>query len=971
MKKLVLFLTSFALCFAIQPITKIIEDHSDLILLTPGIKNRKVLKLELDNQLQVYLVSDPEIKESSASLAVETGMFDDLPEHEGIAHFCEHMLFLGTEKYPEEKEYHTFIADHGGKHNAYTTLNHTAYGFSIKNEHFQEALDRFSQFFISPLFNESGLEREKNAVHNEFMGHIESDNYREWLIEKSLANVYHPIRKFDCGNLTTLKELTREKIVKWYEGHYSANKMRLCIYSPLPVEELKLLVEKCFSPITNKDQSPFHTNLPIYSESRMGKVLYLNPVNDIKTFSISWEMTKEFAQDQTKHVGRILSDLFNNGSSTSLDTQLKELHLIDSMSVAEQKAGRDNAIFSIEFRLTDKGCEQIDIILEKTFQAIKGLQKAHLPKYIFEDLQKKDLLSYQFQQRQDAFFQCMQDAKGILFESLDTYPRKSSVISEYDPAFFNAYVNKLAFENALFTFVAKPEITKQICDLKERFTQAEYSLAPIDQKYTKKIAKGEEKPFIFPKQNPYLPTQLEAIEEKEPNKGPLFPILIEDSHFGKIYYAKDDRFFIPKLSCQFIIKTPKACWSFAKQQALLSLLIDSVNKKLKETYHLAHSANIHCSLLPVNGGVQLSLSGINEHTDTLICELLQAMQSIKLTKEEFQVNKANHVREAKNCANLPPIQHAFIHFHKVFTEEYFLPSEAKAACESITFEDFERYSKSLFNQVFIEGIIYGQIPEKKAIEIKQKMLLTFKAKPYPQAQQKKIKTLLLPDNKGPFELQEKVSSSGNATLLVIQDGSEQLKESAMQTLLGKALDTPFFDELRTKQQTGYYVHAGVTQLHNQLFSIFLVQASKHNTQELLARFDLFLEEFVKNIETNIDKERFYAIKAATLDSLKEPEKTFNQVTHELFVFAFDYMGEFDRKIKSQAVLEALEYTDFIQYAKALLSKQNKKRVAFLIDGKEDIETLKYEPIRNAKGIQRLGQFTSFGQIEHLDLKEHE
>ena len=89
---------------------------------------------------------------------------DELP---GLAHFLEHMLFLGTEKYPEEDAYSRFIHEHGGSDNAYTTEEFTNYYFDVAPAHLADALDHFSQFFIAPLFTESATDRELNAVNSE------------------------------------------------------------------------------------------------------------------------------------------------------------------------------------------------------------------------------------------------------------------------------------------------------------------------------------------------------------------------------------------------------------------------------------------------------------------------------------------------------------------------------------------------------------------------------------------------------------------------------------------------------------------------------------------------------------------------------------------------------------------------------------------------------------------------------------
>lgn len=63
---------------------------------------------------------------------------DDLP---GLAHFCEHMLFLGTQKYPVENYYQKFLSEHGGSFNAATDSQDTKYFFDIAPEHLAEVLD--------------------------------------------------------------------------------------------------------------------------------------------------------------------------------------------------------------------------------------------------------------------------------------------------------------------------------------------------------------------------------------------------------------------------------------------------------------------------------------------------------------------------------------------------------------------------------------------------------------------------------------------------------------------------------------------------------------------------------------------------------------------------------------------------------------------------------------------------------------
>ena len=68
----------------------------------------------LDNGLRALLISDESTDKSAASLDLNVGSMSDPRDLQGLAHFCEHMLFMGTEKYTKENDFSKFIAEHSG-----------------------------------------------------------------------------------------------------------------------------------------------------------------------------------------------------------------------------------------------------------------------------------------------------------------------------------------------------------------------------------------------------------------------------------------------------------------------------------------------------------------------------------------------------------------------------------------------------------------------------------------------------------------------------------------------------------------------------------------------------------------------------------------------------------------------------------------------------------------------------------------
>lgn len=156
------------------------------------------------------------LRNAAAAMIVGVGSLFDPPECQGMAHFLEHLLFMGSEKYPEENCYDAYMSKHGGSDNAYTENEHTVYHFEIPQEQLSGALDLFAQFFVSPLLKESSVERELKAIESEFMLAKNSDASRlDQLMAYTCGRsfVEHPASKFGWGNYHSLKTLPEK------EGH--------------------------------------------------------------------------------------------------------------------------------------------------------------------------------------------------------------------------------------------------------------------------------------------------------------------------------------------------------------------------------------------------------------------------------------------------------------------------------------------------------------------------------------------------------------------------------------------------------------------------------------------------------------------------------------------------------------------------------------------------------------------------------
>src|SRR5437870_5385819 len=104
--------------------------------------------LELDNGIRVLLVSDPKSENGAACMTVRVGGYYNPKTAPGLAHFTEHMLFMGSERYPKENYYVEQISKNGGELNGSTSHTKTNYYFKITKDKYEHVLDVFSRFFI-------------------------------------------------------------------------------------------------------------------------------------------------------------------------------------------------------------------------------------------------------------------------------------------------------------------------------------------------------------------------------------------------------------------------------------------------------------------------------------------------------------------------------------------------------------------------------------------------------------------------------------------------------------------------------------------------------------------------------------------------------------------------------------------------------------------------------------------------------
>ncbi len=201
-------------------------------------------------------------QKAAVALAVGVGSFCDPPDCEGLAHYCEHGLFMGSKKFLEENEYEAYVSRHGGSVNAMTETEYTVFYFDVVPPAFEGALDRFAQCFVEPLLRRESCSRELHSIDEEFSLSRNMDDCRLQELRCHTSVDDHPCRKFCWGNTTSLMTAPQSKgvdvaqsLIEFHQRYYKAPLMQLCVLGTQKLDELQEMVCRyfsglCFEPVS-------------------------------------------------------------------------------------------------------------------------------------------------------------------------------------------------------------------------------------------------------------------------------------------------------------------------------------------------------------------------------------------------------------------------------------------------------------------------------------------------------------------------------------------------------------------------------------------------------------------------------------------------------------------------------------------------------------------------------------------------
>uniref|UniRef100_A0A915JJL1 Uncharacterized protein n=1 Tax=Romanomermis culicivorax TaxID=13658 RepID=A0A915JJL1_ROMCU len=756
---------------------------------SPSDQDRSYRGLILSNGLRIMLISEPKTNFSAAAMA-----------------------------YPDKSIFWNFIDKFGGTKNAMTSEDRTTYIFSIASSHFEEALDMWAQFFISPLFKESEVFKEVEAVNSEFNIDVNIDAWRAKQVFSSICDYDDGYAPFTIGNTETLTNAAMKlnlslalEAKKFFEQYYSSNAMSLSILSPQSLDQLTKLIIPLFSQIKNLNITRLRIWKSPYGKNFLGKCVKIASLLNTKRLEVNFPIRLDMITYSHKLAVNFVNYFMNNRRKGSFIYQLKFEQLITEASMQYTNIARGSGLYSCIFLLTDKGFNQTNRILHMLFAYFKIIKTKTDWKWINDETKVLGNNSFVLLVKQNEYktVTTVVDRIANNYHLSDVWTHDYISNEPFDQKFIEKFLSMFSVHN--FNYALISNVYKGQLHRKEKYMGVEYSVEDI------------------PKS------------------------LLDDLQARRLWYAKDVVFNKPLTKIFFLLTIPFGGCS-AKHKILLDLYASCLQLILIEELQDASLAGYAILIQSVDLGVKLEISGYTEKIAQLTLQVFASILKSKIDDSKFNDLRTLAIDSLKTITYEDLKLFRAKIFDKVHIQCFIYGDMDKESA----IELFSNVSTFVFNTSKSQPIFSSEINYDRAIKANLGFNDFFDSAGESFVFRKKL------------TVQIQTATSAIYEMITIS-----IEQMVINDLLGQLLAGPCFSALRTEEQLGYIAGCGAASSSVVNKFRFLV-SGPYDPQYVDSRIEAFIDH-IKDLISSINGTSFKSTKATLRDSyLKKFDTMYQQ-----------------------------------------------------------------------------------------------
>lgn len=912
------------------------------------IDSREYASIVLDNQLEVMLVSDPSIEKSAAALSVAVGSFQEPKEFGGLAHYLEHMLFLGTSSYPTVGDYSEFISRNGGSQNAYTQLDHTNYMVAVNNDAYNEALARFSGFFYEATLDESYADKERNAVHSEWT--MKGPN--DWVILEQLngstLNPEHPISQFNWGNLDSLEDKEDNKLhtalLNMYNTYYSANLMKGAMVSNLPIAEMKKLAKQHFGKVPNKNTPRPQMSVAVANPEHLKKVVHYIPQTDMKQLRINFVIENNAHQFAFKPNGYV-NYLLANEMPGTLASALRDAGLSDAVYSNYDADEYGNAgSFTLYIDLTETGVQNRDKVMGAVLQYLTLLQEKGVDPRYFKEIKQSLSNSFRFKEKTNDYNYAMKIAADLQHIPAEYVLSSAYEYQGFNPQVIQAVLDQLTLDNARIFYIDKDQQGEQSM----QYFAGKYSVhdikAELEQKWQQQ---SEQFVLTLPRANSLMPESFDLVAAKHTDK----PAQLISEQGRSVHLGHSSLFKQPKGRVTLDLNTGLTKVS-AKNHVLASLLGRGLGQQLTELQSESGAAGMGLNT-SLSNGLSLTASGFTDKQGMLLANAFKQIINFDISESELANLKASFKSDIQSSKREILLNQLFPKFSQVSNLDAFSDEALLAEVNSISPADIKIFRDQLLKQANLRVFAYGNYSDQQVIDLSE---LVLDQLPAERQVADVYQTPLLHVEPGKvYSWQEDVEMT-DIGLIDAYLAPRNDADLAAARVLSQIIRPALFKQIRTEEQLAYAVGFFGQTFREQMLVAYYIQSPAKGLAEVHERIALFRQGFTQQLAA-VTEEEFATTKNSVLITLTQPAKNLSEEMGEFVGDWREQKWQFDSRERLIAAIEKLTLKDVINFYGRIDNGKEFGQVLIQMRGTKFADKAFIEP----KGAIKVTDIDSFHQ----------
>ncbi|KDE02956.1 hypothetical protein MVLG_06522 [Microbotryum lychnidis-dioicae p1A1 Lamole] len=883
----------------------------------------------LSNGLKALLVSDPTTDKGACALSVNIGHLSDPDDLPGLAHYCEHLLFLGTEQFPDEAEYKRYLSTNNGSSNAYTSMEEMLYHFDCSTDALEGALKRHAKFFQNPLFDASCTEREVNAVDAEFRRNLQLDNRRLFQLGKATSSsegkgpVYW---KFGTGSKETLWDEpkqrgvdTRERLLEWYSEHYSANLMSLAVCGNQSLDDLEMMVSREYSGIPNLNAQHKIFDTPVLKEEKLKTLISYRTIKDTPQLRIEFPSPDSRAHWSSKP-SSFLSHYVGHEGPGSILAELKRRGWATSLSAGGDNGAAGFDFFRINVNLTAVGLTNYKDVISLVFKYLDILASTTPQRWAFDEMMKLGQIGWRWKEN----VQPTALVKSLASRMATTLYPPEKILSgpwyatKFDEELFGRYARTLRMERCRIFLGSREVVEGREWSQKERYYGTEYRIDRLDD-LGFKITTTSEGKLALPKPNPFVPENLELVTKTPAAEPVKRPTLIRQNSRSRVFHKKDDRWCIPRANAYFLLKTPVADESpiSAMKTQLVTQLVEET---LAEYSYDASLAGLSYGVGSAPQGLEIYVWGYSDKLPLLLQVVLKKLKGLDLGGEGMKglfYLVMERLRKAYKNARLEnPSTLADAKLRWLTRETYWTFEQRLEALQAITPEQIQPHIEALLAQVRIEALIHGNLTADQAIALSNTVESTLLPSPSsaPPSEDEHHRALVFPKPCNLIHRSRVVSLENvNSAASVYYQIGHARDEKTLVTLamFAQIAKVPIFSTLRTKEQLGYIVSSSTWSLYS-LIGFRIIVQSERSPEYLESRIKALWSSF-ENVLKEMTEEAFGKQKQSLMNKKREKVKNLCGESARYWDEIQEGTLDFERRERQALLVSTLTRADLVNF----------------------------------------------------------